>query len=541
MPSSYVGRWAWFPGGTLAALRGMDNTSVPGTTSVKVFLFSLISPTPAPREVVGPLSANGAVINFHAHASPDSSLVLIYLIDDVQTSSDHRILRTDNGANQLTYGGVTSPEFRAAEVTAGHALRLFTSPAPQPNAGSGTTIFAVQLPQPVAITGGVFNAVGADLPKEVVNIESCGTVSIDLTGWTLSDRQHHVYTFPAFTLAAKAKVNVWTKAGPNSATDLFMGYANPVWTNTGDVAILRDAAGTEVSRFDYPGGATPGGGGGVGIPHVPVDPPPPLVSSAVFDVPEDTTGVDTGIDLLASDWIDVMASGAIWAGVALTGENGPQGWDWVDHDPKFPLHDGVYAHPFSLIAFMRSASGNGAPFYIGDAFLARTPQAGRLILRTNDDVPGNGSGAFRATVGVRRASSTTLPPPRPVVTVDVPESSSGVDTGVDVAEGEYLQIDANGSIWAGVWLTGENGPEGWSWIDHDPKFPLHSGPFARPFALIGHFESSGTSDPFYVGKTYGPQKQGPPFTGRLFLRTNDDTPGNGSGAFQAAIRVRPAS
>jgi hypothetical protein len=50
-----------------------------------------------------------------------------------------------------------------------------------------------------------------------------------------------------------------------------------------------------------------------------------------------------------------------------------------------------------------------------------------------------------------------------------------------------------------------------------------------------------TSESFYVGRTYGPQKQSAPFTGRLFLRTNDDTPNNGSGSFQAAIRVRPAS
>jgi hypothetical protein len=61
------------------------------------------------------------------------------------------------------------------------------------------------------------------------------------------------YTFPAFTLAARAEVRVWTKAGGNDAANLYWGRAQAVWNNSGgDTAILHDASGSEVSRYSYP-------------------------------------------------------------------------------------------------------------------------------------------------------------------------------------------------------------------------------------------------------------------------------------------------
>jgi hypothetical protein len=65
-------------------------------------------------------------------------------------------------------------------------------------------------------------------------------------------------------------------------------------------------------------------------------------------VPESSYGVDTGLILLPGDTVTFTASGQIWAGVLLTGTNGPQGWvDYAgDCDPKFPL---VCAPPYGLI------------------------------------------------------------------------------------------------------------------------------------------------------------------------------------------------
>lgn len=120
-------------------------------------------------------------------------------------------------------------------------------------------------------------------------------------------------------------------------------------------------------------------------------------------------------------------------------------------------------------------------------------------------------------------------------TFDVPEKSSGVDTGIDIAPGNFFEFQASGSLWAGVWLTGENGPAGWNTVDRNPKFPLHTGLNAYPFSLIGRFGSDGGY--FYIGKGLSRTK----FTGtssrRIFLRTNDDSPGNGKGSFSCRVLV----
>lgn len=121
--------------------------------------------------------------------------------------------------------------------------------------------------------------------------------------------------------------------------------------------------------------------------------------------------------------------------------------------------------------------------------------------------------------------------------VTVPESSPEVNTGVDVSAGDCLTLVSSGSIWAGVLLTGNNGPNGWTNVDHDPKFPLHQGPDAHPYALIGMLRlPDGSGEWFFVGTQKAFQHQGA--EARLILRTNDDTPNNGSGSFTTNIIVR---
>jgi hypothetical protein len=122
-------------------------------------------------------------------------------------------------------------------------------------------------------------------------------------------------------------------------------------------------------------------------------------------------------------------------------------------------------------------------------------------------------------------------------TVTVHESDHDVDTGVDVRGKDLLFVEADGQIYAGVPLTGSNWPKGWDNIDNDPKFPYHTGNDAHPYSLIGKL---GPSSPyFYIGALKGPWQ--PLDRGaqaqRLFLRTNDDIPGNGSGAFTCHIII----
>ncbi len=125
----------------------------------------------------------------------------------------------------------------------------------------------------------------------------------------------------------------------------------------------------------------------------------------------------------------------------------------------------------------------------------------------------------------------------------VPESTTGVDAEWDLQPGDRLLIDGTGQIKSGVFGTGLNPPDGWDNFDSDSKFPLNRSPFnertcgsskcSRPFSLIGVF--GGDPDYFYIGSFYDQTYAGP--TRRLRLRTNDNAPGNGEGAFTARVRV----
>jgi hypothetical protein len=119
---------------------------------------------------------------------------------------------------------------------------------------------------------------------------------------------------------------------------------------------------------------------------------------------EEDEDVDTGIIYEPGDEYELKGEGEIWAGVWATGKNGPAGWHNVDHDSKFPLHEGSNAHPYALLGKF----GDGEWFYVGSRLgpISYHQQDNRkLILRINDDSPGNGNGEFHCRVRVWRNSN----------------------------------------------------------------------------------------------------------------------------------------
>ena len=88
---------------------------------------------------------------------------------------------------------------------------------------------------------------------EWVEISNLGEAAQDLTGWTLRDEQNHTYTFPeGFVLMEGVSVLVHTGVGDDTATDLYMDLASPIWNNGGDVATLLDPDGNVISTFISP-------------------------------------------------------------------------------------------------------------------------------------------------------------------------------------------------------------------------------------------------------------------------------------------------
>ncbi len=123
-----------------------------------------------------------------------------------------------------------------------------TSPQPVPTATAAAQL-QPRRPADVRIVHLEYNPAGPAVAGEYVLIHNSGRRSVDLTGWTLSDTAFHTFRLPPFILAPNAEVRVWTRAGLNTAGDLYWGRRAAVWNNAGDRAFLRDSRGLLVSEF----------------------------------------------------------------------------------------------------------------------------------------------------------------------------------------------------------------------------------------------------------------------------------------------------
>ncbi|MDD5142151.1 lamin tail domain-containing protein [Methanoregula sp.] len=95
-----------------------------------------------------------------------------------------------------------------------------------------------------------FDAPGDDrlnLNGEWVTVGNRGDDAVLIAGWTLSDKTGSgTYTFPAVLLLPSSSVTVFSGSGSMNDTALYMGRSSPLWGNSGDLAILRDGAGTVI-------------------------------------------------------------------------------------------------------------------------------------------------------------------------------------------------------------------------------------------------------------------------------------------------------
>lgn len=89
------------------------------------------------------------------------------------------------------------------------------------------------------------------LENEAVSIRNNGQASLSLDAWALKDAAGAAYTFPALTLLPGGSVAVHTAAGDDTATDLYWGLADPVWSS-GEVATLSDAGGAARAAYRIP-------------------------------------------------------------------------------------------------------------------------------------------------------------------------------------------------------------------------------------------------------------------------------------------------
>ena len=127
----------------------------------------------------------------------------------------------------------------SAELTATAAAELGLTATPLPT----------PLPSEGELQIDVSEVVGVgQIDQERIVLTSVGDRRADMEGWTLSDQEGNVYTFPNFRLWAGGSVTVHTRIGTdgNPPANLYWGKLEPVWS-PGEVVSLRDGQGAEIA------------------------------------------------------------------------------------------------------------------------------------------------------------------------------------------------------------------------------------------------------------------------------------------------------
>jgi LysM repeat protein len=99
----------------------------------------------------------------------------------------------------------------------------------------------------------IVNVLGVgDLSSERIVIRQNGDGELLLAGWRLEDGHGNIYEFPTIQLVKDGyEINIFTKAGTDTADNLFWGLDSPVW-KTGDTATLMDEQGRIRASFQVP-------------------------------------------------------------------------------------------------------------------------------------------------------------------------------------------------------------------------------------------------------------------------------------------------
>ncbi|MCM3869355.1 MAG: hypothetical protein ND895_01490 [Pyrinomonadaceae bacterium] len=257
--------------------------------------------------------------------------------------------------------------------------------------------------------------------------------------------------------------------------------------------------------------------------------------------------IDTGVDVRRNERLQIKASGTILAGRTRITPDGLR-----QTDPASPL---PRASEGALIGVIGN-DFNSPIIEIGSSREFVADRDGRLYLTANRGSYTDARGSF--TVETRRELSVTadddnvsdrrrdrpgpVRPRRPragtrvpkEVQIEVPGTSRGVDTGIDVRVGDQLTFTASGRVIAGRRI-GEVGPEGGRVSGFGSIIGTRPVPTVGPGALIGFVRTADgqISQPFLIGSqlTFTANADG-----RLVLAINDDDYSDNGGAFQVAIR-----
>jgi len=142
--------------------------------------------------------------------------------------------------------------FLEAEEQATQARRGLWAPEPTP------TRILMPSPTPTPLVTGpmvigliIYRGTPWEEPDEFVEVLNDGTEPIQLKGWTLSDDDNHIFTFPSFVLGPGEHCRIYTNLYSPTTCGFSFFNPYPIWENDADCAYLKDPLGEEISVYCY--------------------------------------------------------------------------------------------------------------------------------------------------------------------------------------------------------------------------------------------------------------------------------------------------
>jgi|GEM_PF-6044497 len=99
-----------------------------------------------------------------------------------------------------------------------------------------------------------FDPAGIDndnLLGEFVRLENRGEAVVNMEGYTISDSDGNIYTFPALEVAPFRTVLLFTGCAVDTQNELYWCQREEVWNNSGDTVFVTDAEGLYVDHRSY--------------------------------------------------------------------------------------------------------------------------------------------------------------------------------------------------------------------------------------------------------------------------------------------------
>ena len=263
----------------------------------------------------------------------------------------------------------------------------------------------------------------------------------------------------------------------------------------------------------------------------------------------DSNWIDSGVYLRRGERVQVTATGVITVGRSRITPDGLR-----STDPTSPLPNAPEGKLIGAIG-----DDSRAPiFELGSSREFTADRNGRLFLTANRGSYVDARGSFSVQIrsernlnardniddldrrpGIRSRDRQPIDQidrnRRPQeVTINVPGTSRGVDTGLDVRSGDQITFTASGTVVTGR-RSGQVGPEGGRNTGFSAIISTKPVPTAGPGALIGYIRTADgqQSQAFLIGSqlTFSV-----PVDGRLYLAINDDDYSDNSGSFSVRIR-----